>query len=213
MLENVNFFISIFNLKENDSSKALYLGFGICFISFIATILFSFLDAKQDEEENCGDFDSSVIDQEMHNSSFIKILKGFSRMFWLVSILTLFLYGSFLPFNNICSGFLMSTTFSGIKDKDLAQRKAGLYSSIPFFISAFMIPIFGMFIDIFGNRGYLLLLSGIFGLISYSLFFFSIPPIYSLILLGITYSIYASVAWPLVSIVVKKYQIVKFLLI
>jgi len=76
-----------------------------------------------------------------------------------------------------------------------------------------MIPIFGMFIDIFGNRGYLLLLSGIFGLISYSLFFFSIPPIYSLILLGITYSIYASVAWPLVSIVVKKYQIVKFLLI
>jgi len=86
-------------------------------MSFISTILFSFLDVKQDEEENCGNFDSSEIDQEMHNSSFIKILKDFNMMFWIVSILTVFLYASFFPFNNICSGFLMSTTFSGIKDK------------------------------------------------------------------------------------------------
>jgi MFS family permease len=137
----------------------------------------------------------------MAGASFSFIYE-FNTIFWLISILCFTLYGAFLPFNYIAAGFFTETYFVGM-DKHEAQHLAGLYMSIPFFISAFSIPIYGIMIDKFGQRANLALASSICGLISFLLFYFT-PPVFALILLGCTYSLFASIIWPSVSLVVKN---------
>jgi len=174
-----------------------------------------YLDKKQDEFEKqnnnnypSSDDRNSIIDNENNISidsynSFMKL----NSMFWLIAFICCFLYGAFLPFNYIASGFLTNTIFKDIKDKKIAQEKAGVYMSIPFMISGFLVPIFGLIIDRYGQRAYLTLFSSILGLISFASLYF-IHPLFSLILLGITYSLFASVIWPAISLVVDKKDIV-----
>jgi MFS family permease len=75
--------------------------------------------------------------------------------------------------------------------------------SIPFFISAFMVPIYGLLIDKYGQRAYLSLLASMSGLLCFTLFYY-LQPIIPLLVLGLTYSMFASVIWPAISLVVKK---------
>lgn len=79
--------------------------------------------------------------------------------------------------------------------------------SVPFFISAILVPFFGVFIDKFGNRAYLSFVSALFSLFSFGLFY-SASPIYAIILLGVTYSLFASVIWPAISLVVPNKYVV-----
>ena len=123
-------------------------------------------------------------------------------MFWLITALCLTLYGAVLPFNYIASGFLTETYFKDMS-KIEAQNKAGIYMSVPFFISAFMVPIYGILIDKYGQRANLSLFASFVGLICFTMFYYC-PPLLALIILGLTYSMFASVIWPCISLVVKK---------
>lgn len=147
--------------------------------------------------------DHNILDFEddMAGAS-INSIYDFNIIFWLISMLCFTLYGAFLPFNYIAAGFFTEIYFVGM-DRFEAQHKAGIYMSIPFFISGFLIPVFGIIIDKYGKRAYLAMAASICGFISFTFFYFA-PPIISLILLGCTYSIFASIIWPSISIVVKK---------
>ena len=123
-------------------------------------------------------------------------------MFWLVTMICLTLYGGYLPFNNISAGFFTENYFKDMK-KTEAQHQAGIYMSIPFFLSAFLVPVFGSLIDKYGQRAYLALVASLLGLFSFIMFYFC-PPVLALALLGVTYSMFASVVWPAISLVVKK---------
>ncbi len=169
-------------------------------------MLLSALDNSQDKSENYNEIPASL-ESEAFGLDSVKILKELNSMFWLISIICITLYGAVLPFNYIASGFLTSTVFADVRDKQLAQEKAGIYMSIPFFISAFMVPLYGTVIDKFGQRAYLTLISSVVGLGSFAMFFY-LPAAYALVLLGMTYSMFASVIWPAISLVVKKSQVV-----
>jgi len=65
-----------------------------------------------------------------------------------------------------------------------SQHNVGMAMALPFLISSFIIPIFGVIIDKYGKRGSLLILSGFIGILTFILFIF-ISPIIPLILLGI----------------------------
>jgi len=80
--------------------------------------------------------------------------------------------------------------------------------SIPFFISAFIIPMMGLITDKIGKRGHFLALSSILGLLSFGLFMI-IPPITPIILLGLSFSIFAAVVWPSISLVIPHEILVK----
>ena len=115
-----------------------------------------------------------------------------------------------LPFNNIASGFYANTWFNSLPREE-ANHKAGIAMSVPFFISAILVPFFGIFIDKFGNRAYLSFVSALFCLFSFGLFY-SASPIYAIILLGVTYSLFASVIWPAISLVVQNKYVVRYLI-
>jgi MFS family permease len=75
--------------------------------------------------------------------------------------------------------------------------------ALPFFISSILIPFIGISVDKFGKRGILLIFSAFLGVLTYILFIVS-NPIIPLVLLGFTYSIFASVLWPALTLIVPK---------
>lgn len=131
------------------------------------------------------------------------IISSFSLMFWLVVLVCFTLYGSFMPFNNIASAFMKSKYLSDM-NPSAAEQVAGHYMAIPFFIGALFVPIFGYMIDNLGKRDLFILLSSVFGLGSFILFLFPIHPIFPLLMLGMTYSIFAGVIWPAISLVCSE---------
>ena len=80
--------------------------------------------------------------------------------------------------------------------------------SVPFSILAILVPIWGILIDKFGNRAYFLFLSTLLCLFAFTMFYISIP-ISAIILLGVTWSLFASVIWPSISLVVPYRIVVK----
>lgn len=143
--------------------------------------------------------------QQENNDEVINMssIWDFNKLYWLTTALCLTLYGGYLPFNYISSGFFTKTYFNSM-DPIEASKLAGIYMSIPFFISAFMVPIFGILIDRFGQRAYLSLIAGIMGMLGFISFILMSNPLFGLIILGLTYSMFASVIWPAISLVVKK---------
>lgn len=75
--------------------------------------------------------------------------------------------------------------------------------------SLIFIPAIGYSVDVVGKRSRLLVLAALLGVITYSLFMITYPTL-PLIFLGITYSLFATVIWPSLALIVKKEIIVNF---
>ena len=192
--------------RENDATPAYWFGLVLCIISFIASVVVCYIDYTKDTIMNDEHLHSGNSDSNSNTSSnFISTLKSFNVLFWLISFICIMLYGSVLPFNYIATGFFLSTTLHALPERT-AREKAGVFMGIPFFISAIMVPIFGYIIDKHGKRAFLTLLSGILCVISFMCLYLFYP-VFPLILLGVTYSLFAAVIWPSISIVVNQSDI------
>jgi MFS family permease len=151
------------------------------------------------------DYNQFEFSEEDNAAASLSTIGELGTLFWLITLLCLTLYGAVLPFNYIASGFLTETYFKNMSKVE-AQNNAGIYMSIPFFISAFVVPLYGIIIDKYGQRAYLSLFASICGFICFIMLYI-FPPILGLIILGLTYSMFASVIWPAISLVVKKSQV------
>ena len=179
------------------------IGFFFCLISFFACLFIAIIDFKQDADEE-------YIDEPEKINAFYfsaKCIKEFNLMVWLLLISTVLTFGSLTPFNNIENGFLTQTYFSELKNIQLAQEYAGRYMSVKILVAAIMVPVFGAIIDRFGQRAYLTLFCSFLGFFSF-LSFFYIHPLLCLIFLGLTYSLFSSIIWPVLFLLVDKNQTV-----
>ena len=113
-----------------------------------------------------------------------------------------------MPFNNIASGFYVETWFKNIPKQE-AIKKAGIAMGFPFFVSIILVPVFSLFVVKNDKKEYILLVSTIFSLLAFSMFYF-FTPIYSIICLGICYSLFATVLTPLIQLVVPNKVVVMF---
>jgi MFS family permease len=83
--------------------------------------------------------------------------------------------------------------------------------ALPFLISAFVVPFLGFLVDRIGKRGHLMIISAVIGVITYVLFIFA-NPIVALVtlgnsifnLIGFTYSLFVSVVWPSINLIVPE---------
>ncbi|KAF9989010.1 hypothetical protein BGZ75_007920 [Mortierella antarctica] len=111
-------------------------------------------------------------------------LKVFPLTFWLICALTVLLYGTVVPFNNIASDFLQSKWYPG------NPRKATAVMGIPDTLGAVLVPGFGMLVDRYGSRASTLIASALIMVIVHStLGFTTLSPVYAFTLLGVAYSI------------------------
>jgi len=181
------------------------VGFALCGLSFFVTLLTVYLDWRQDiliqmkqivDSQN----GSLRIEEETPNRTFS--LSDFPRIVFMLIALCAILYSGVFPFNYIATAFLTKTWYNNLPATE-AQHKAGFAMGLPFLFSAFIIPPIGMFVDKHGKRTYLLILSCLFGIISFTCFYYT-NPILPLILLGFCYGLFASIIWPALSMIVGK---------
>lgn len=83
--------------------------------------------------------------------------------------------------------------------------------ALPFLISSLLIPFIGFLIDKKGKRATALIFSAFIGILTYVLFIF-FDPIFPLITLGLSYSIFCGVIWPSFSMIIPRDFIVRFFL-
>jgi len=122
----------------------------------------------------------------------------FHYIFWLLNGSCVLCYGCILPFMNIASDFFQIKWM-------VSQSLANDWISIPYTISAIGGPFLGMISDRAGLRQYLILVSSI-GLTIAHLFLglapISFSPVYSLVIMGCSYAVYASAMWPSAALLV-----------
>ncbi|KAJ3125555.1 hypothetical protein HK098_000174 [Nowakowskiella sp. JEL0407] len=130
--------------------------------------------------------------------SALDMIRKFPFTFWLICLICVLLYGTVVPFNNIASDFLMSKWFPG------DTETAGAVMSIPDTMSALLVPICGYIVDRYGYRSHLLGLSSIvIACVHLTLGLTMIYPVYPLIFLGLSYSIYGVAIWPSIATIIQ----------
>jgi hypothetical protein len=91
----------------------MWLGFAVCSFSFICTILLVYLDWRQDiliQMREIVTSNNAIIIQDEEEKS-INALKNLPRIFFLMVIFCMLMYGGILPFNYIASSFLIRTWY------------------------------------------------------------------------------------------------------
>ncbi|KAF9956976.1 hypothetical protein BGZ72_002299 [Mortierella alpina] len=137
--------------------------------------------------------------QESFWQSWWDDLKMFPLTFWLICALTVLLYGTVVPFNNIASDFLQSKWYPG------NPRKATAVMGIPDTLGAVLVPGFGMLVDRYGSRASTLIASALIMVVVHStLGFTTLSPVFAFTLLGVAYSMYGVALWPSIACVVTN---------
>ncbi|KAI8821840.1 major facilitator superfamily domain-containing protein [Fimicolochytrium jonesii] len=122
----------------------------------------------------------------------------FPWTFWLVCLICVLLYGTVVPFNNIASDFLMSKWFPG------DTQTAGTVMSIPDTMSAVLVPICGVLVDRYGGRASLLVVCAlVIAAVHATLGLTQLYPVYPLVFLGLSYSMYGVAIWPSIATVIQ----------
>ncbi|KAJ8328300.1 hypothetical protein QVD99_000811 [Batrachochytrium dendrobatidis] len=128
-------------------------------------------------------------------------LKGLNQLplsFWILCIICILLYGTVIPFNNIASDFFMSKWYPN------DPEKAGIVMSIPDSMSAILVPILGYFVDRYGGRVMMLMSCAVVIVgVHLTLGLSMINPIYPMVFLGCSYSLYGVAIWPSVATVIQ----------
>ena len=191
--------------KDDNVTNAYWFGLIVCFFSFICTLILCLIDYAKDkamkdiDELDIPDKKDTSINTH-HKCVLFESILSFNSLFWIMCVICLLLYGTVLPFNYIATAFFCSTSLSSYSENE-ARNIAGIYMGVPFLLSAPMVPLISCLIDKFGKRANMALISGVLCVISFFLFYI-MTPLVPLIFLGVTYSIFAAVIWPSLTIVI-----------
>lgn len=128
----------------------------------------------------------------------------FSGQFWLINTAIFFIYLTTIPYIEICSD-LLQTKYS------MDEKKAGFLFGVPYLMSVVLMPIIGLFSDFIGLRIKCVIFSS-FILIAAFLTSMLMPScndscnneLYTIVLLGIGYSVYVAVIFPCIPFVVEE---------
>jgi hypothetical protein len=89
----------------------MWVGFAVCAFSFICTILLVYLDWRQDiliqMREIVNSHNTIILHNEEEKS--LSALKNLPRIFFLMTIYCMLMYGGILPFNYIATSYLIRT--------------------------------------------------------------------------------------------------------
>ncbi|KAF9126772.1 hypothetical protein BGX30_015091 [Mortierella sp. GBA39] len=150
------------------------------------------------EEEEIEKENEMAEDDEMYYSEIFTLQPNF----WILSLICISLYGAAVPFNHISSDFLQKKWY--MKN----PTKAGAVMSIPDIVSSVGSPLCGYLVDRFGHRARYIPLSAVLLIWTHvQLGFTFITPIIGMLILGLAYSLFASVLWPCIPFLVKDHQL------
>ncbi|KAG0214208.1 hypothetical protein BGX33_002342 [Mortierella sp. NVP41] len=153
--------------------------------------------ALQEEEEIEKENEMAEDDQMLYSEIFT-----LQPNFWILSLCCISLYGAVVPFIHISSDFLQKKWY--MKN----PTRAGAVMSIPDIVSSVGSPLCGYLVDRFGHRARYIPLSAVLLIWTHAqLGFTFINPVFGMFILGLAYSLFASVLWPCIPFLVKDHQL------
>lgn len=168
----------------------LWVGFGLCLMSLVLGIFLGAIDKKRDQKLGIKE------KRKLPDSEKMKLadLKTFGFSLWMICVNCFVVYICVSCFNNIASNFYQ-TRFK------YSTTESGMIISITYAVAAILCPIFGKLVDKVGRRVILIIFSACCVCSVHVMFLLTpdgdrpIYPIFYMMLLGLGYSIYASVMW------------------
>ncbi|KAI8907916.1 major facilitator superfamily domain-containing protein [Gorgonomyces haynaldii] len=181
--------------------QSVWFGLVVCSISFVAGLLLIQVTRSTKKPEivieKSPDDTQETVDERFHWTQIFE----FPMQFWILFGIVISLYGSIVPFFHVCTDFFQSKF-------QMNEEEAALLMSIPDWISAVGSPLGGLYLDTFGHRKAILLLSCLMLLLSHSLLALtSFTPYIPMTIIGVSYSLFASALWPSVPQIVKENEI------
>ncbi|KAI8601480.1 major facilitator superfamily domain-containing protein [Dissophora ornata] len=153
--------------------------------------------AMEEEEEAEKENEMAEDDQMVYTEIFT-----LQPNFWILCLCCISLYGAVVPFIHVSSDFLQKKWY--MKN----PTKAGAVMSIPDIVSSVGSPLCGYLVDRFGHRARYIPFSAILLIWAHTqLGFTFVTPIAAMFVLGLAYSLFASVLWPCIPFLVKDHQL------
>ncbi|KAG0304303.1 hypothetical protein BGZ98_005684 [Dissophora globulifera] len=143
-------------------------------------------------------------DNEMAEDGQMVCSKTFTleARFWILCLCCISLYGAVVPFIHISSDFLQKKWYPD------NPTKAGAIMSIPDIVSSVGSPLCGYIVDRLGHRARYIPVAALLLIWAHvQLGFTHITPIMAMCILGLAYSLFASVIWPCIPFLVQDHQL------
>eukprot|EP01017_Pseudomicrothorax_dubius_P025115 TRINITY_DN2680_c0_g3_i1.p1 TRINITY_DN2680_c0_g3~~TRINITY_DN2680_c0_g3_i1.p1 ORF type:complete len:481 (-),score=131.68 TRINITY_DN2680_c0_g3_i1:93-1535(-) len=185
-------------LADAGLPQPLKTGALLCAISSTFAILLALIDSKLAPSEPSPEGSNSS-----SFGSLVNQCRNLPKAFWAICTVTMTLYLTVLPFNQIASTFFIERWLPKDNTTEVNEELAARLMSIPFIISAVLFPFVGLLVDKFGRRVNLLLQAGILLLATHISFMFFYPAV-PLIFLGLSYSLFGAIVWPTVAYIVQE---------
>jgi len=189
----INFLITPF-LGDQSISLALWFGVGCCTISMAFALQLAFWDWRAEK----------IIPPQKGEVEVIRIkdVLHFKYSLWMLIAVCVFFYISVFV-------FLQNSVAFFYKEYGISTSRAGIVTSVPYFVAAFAAPTAGI---IFSQTGYMLvwlaLACALNGFVMLSMLWLKfIPPIIPMFFLGLSYSTVAASLWPCLPMLVKPWEI------
>jgi len=178
---------------------AMKLGTGLVIFGLVCNVFGVLLDKTEGSRLALPD----VSDGE-HKVSMANVLR-MPRLYWLLATLSVVIYCSILPFNNIASAFFVETMYATEIQAD-AEVHAGRAMSLLFLVAAVATPPFGSVVDRVGMRAHFLLFSSILVTLCYALIY-TVSPMLTMFTLGVVFTGFAGALWPSFALTVPQNQL------
>ncbi|XP_069761284.1 lysosomal dipeptide transporter MFSD1 isoform X2 [Narcine bancroftii] len=170
----------------------LWGGTLLCAVSFMSAIIVGILDGNGTKQLGL----DGILQQESKKVRLQDIYK-LPLCFWLLVLTITFFYSGIFPFIADASKFIQDK-YSGYSQQEAAYVTGAVFDS-----SLILLPIAGILIDSLGFRGIFATLCAVFTVPVFVLLAFTfIPPLVTMIWLGVTYSFTAACLWPSIILVV-----------
>jgi MFS family permease len=125
-------------------------------------------------------------------------LFAFSRSYWFIVALCITFYSAIFPFRSFAIKFF-------IEGHGMSREAAGALNSILPFASMIATPLFGLLVDRVGKRALFMMVGSFLLMPVYLMLVYTdIPPIWSVSLMGIAFSLIPAVMWPSVAYIVEQ---------
>lgn len=194
-----------------DYKAALWAAVIFCLISFLAVLVYVFMDKR-------GEKVLALKDEEAEEKIVFSDIKNFSPAFWYVALLCVTFYSSIFPFTALSTDFFHDKwhipmtvgSQSGFFNQVFYNifhmfSTAGGTTTIIIAASMFLAPFAGQLVDKIGKRASLMILGSLLIIPSFLVMGYTmIPPRYPMMLLGAAFVLVPAAMWPSVPLIVKK---------
>lgn len=194
---------------------ALWVAAGLCGASMLCNVVYNLLDKKAEPVLGLGESGGDEIDWAQLRRG------GFSPSFWYVTFLCVTFYSAIFPFTDLSTDFFHTKWglpeasgggqgFFGAVFYNFTHMFSTAQGTTSIIITASMLfaPFAGRLVDRIGKRATLMILGSLLMIPAHlALGWTTIPPAYSMIVLGAAFVLVPAAMWPAVPLIVEKERV------